>query len=51
MSVSNFLSCPVLLSAIRQGEDHQELLVRTVLKLRVDQKGNGVKGFNVENAK
>ncbi len=30
----------VLLIAIRQGEDSRELLEKTVLKLRVDQKGN-----------
>lgn len=30
----------MLLAAIRQAEDNGELLEKTVLKLRVDQKGN-----------
>ena len=33
---------PVLLIAIRQGENGHDLLEKTVLKLRVDQKGNGL---------
>lgn len=40
----------MLLIAIRQGEDGRELLERTVLKLRVDQKGNGsIMSFNLSN--
>lgn len=33
-------SCPVLLPAIREGEDSSELLEKTLLKLRQDQKGS-----------
>lgn len=36
-------SCPVLLPAIREGENSSELLEKTLLKLRQDQKGRMLK--------
>lgn len=40
LSVDHLWHVVLVLSAIRQGEDRHELLEKTLLKLRVDQKGN-----------
>lgn len=39
----NLTSCPMLLPAIREGENSSELLEKTLLKLRQDQKGSLLK--------
>lgn len=47
LSVWHLWHVDLLFSAIRQGEDRRDLLEKTLLKLRVDQKGNRSTIWNI----